>query len=361
MAIGPGIYKAQYENCSLDELEKELRELEKFLLSDELKEMRQEEIDRGVDDNNCITNVETEIEVLKELIANKKTNNSAFTSYVNMNCLEIKALIEEKFNLLKDKLAGKIDDNERENSGYLFWNCKTILRNIYMAYDKLTDKFKEELSSKEIADFMKKSDIIKTNENNWKDLDDIKSTFNLLLDDKNNDAVEDISTVIEKCMCGNELKINWKPDEKFQMVRCSNCNAEIKFRNPNLIEEKLDDIINKVVSGDPFWETTIKKYFDGLTTKNDNDKINFLKKIVKNKNLFNEFTKEILNSDDSERLFNKYNIISTVCPNCGTALTFLMPDGTRLYCNKCNKYYLNDNGNVGEETTSPYTRDDVLY
>lgn len=40
MAVGPGIYKVQYENCSLEELEKKLGELENFLLSDELKAIR---------------------------------------------------------------------------------------------------------------------------------------------------------------------------------------------------------------------------------------------------------------------------------------------------------------------------------
>ena len=40
---------------------------------------------------------------------------------------------------------------------------------------------------------------------------------------------------------------------------------------------------------------------------------------------------------------------------------FLEPDNTRLHCNKCDKYYINDNGSVGEETSTPYTRDDVLY
>lgn len=35
---------------------------------------------------------------------------------------------------------------------------------------------------------------------------------------------------------------------------------------------------------------------------------------------------------------------------------FLMPDGSHLYCNRCEKYYSNNNGNVGDETTSPYNK-----
>lgn len=49
------------------------------------------------------------------------------------------------------------------------------------------------------------------------------------------------------------------------------------------------------------------------------------------------------------------------CPNCGMPLMFLMPCGKVLSCDKCNKYFKNDNGKVGEETSSPYTRDNVLY
>ena len=40
---------------------------------------------------------------------------------------------------------------------------------------------------------------------------------------------------------------------------------------------------------------------------------------------------------------------------------FLKPDGTRLHCNKCNNYYMNDNDSVEKETSIHYTRDDVLY
>lgn len=37
MAIGPGIYFDKYKDYSLDELERELEELQKYLSSDELK------------------------------------------------------------------------------------------------------------------------------------------------------------------------------------------------------------------------------------------------------------------------------------------------------------------------------------
>lgn len=51
----------------------------------------------------------------------------------------------------------------------------------------------------------------------------------------------------------------------------------------------------------------------------------------------------------------------SVCPNCKDGLMYLEPDGSRLFCKRCNKYYINDNGKAGAETSSPYIRDDVLY
>lgn len=72
MAIGPNIFKEQYEGYTLEQLNKKLEELKIYLTSDELKQFRQKEIARGVDDNNCIANVETEIEVIEDLIREKE-------------------------------------------------------------------------------------------------------------------------------------------------------------------------------------------------------------------------------------------------------------------------------------------------
>ena len=58
---------------------------------------------------------------------------------------------------------------------------------------------------------------------------------------------------------------------------------------------------------------------------------------------------------------NNNNNNELICPNCKERLTLLMPGGTKLYCKKCEKYYLNNNGSVGEETTSPYNKKDVMY
>ena len=50
---------------------------------------------------------------------------------------------------------------------------------------------------------------------------------------------------------------------------------------------------------------------------------------------------------------NKNNIKILICPNCGTRLMRLMPDGKYLSCNKCNKNFANDNSKVGKECSLP--------
>ena len=50
-----------------------------------------------------------------------------------------------------------------------------------------------------------------------------------------------------------------------------------------------------------------------------------------------------------------------VCPVCGERLMFMMPSGQTLYCKKCKKYFVNDNGKVGKETTYPYVDKNADY
>lgn len=44
---------------------------------------------------------------------------------------------------------------------------------------------------------------------------------------------------------------------------------------------------------------------------------------------------------------NKLQIL--LCPNCGNRLCYSMPDGSYLFCNKCNKCFENNYGEVGTE------------
>lgn len=367
MAIGPGIYFNKYKDYSNDELERGLEKLQKYLSSDELKKARQEEIDKKIDDNNCIENVRTEIDVKKDLIKTKK----------------------EKFK------SGELNNNENHRCPI----CFSILK------EYVYGKIKGEINT-------------------------------------------------DKYIVGGCILRENNPT-----YYCSKCNYDYD-KNLNLMTETLEKVIESFIGNDPFWKDLLKEYFNKLTNKSEEEKISFLKKIALNKNLFNEFTKDILKSSNPEILFDKYNkpksefsqdelkdfffycmtekelekikkldlnrIISKIqsstyqvkyiesvgyifigegylilddgtepthyfakifnseeeakneiiniynekfltndilkCPSCDEKLMFLHPDGSYLYCNKCEKYYLNNNGEVGDETTSPYDKnDDVLY
>ena len=49
------------------------------------------------------------------------------------------------------------------------------------------------------------------------------------------------------------------------------------------------------------------------------------------------------------------------CPICKKKLNYMMPDGTTLCCNSCNKYFTNENGKVGQETSYPYIDNNADY
>ena len=40
---------------------------------------------------------------------------------------------------------------------------------------------------------------------------------------------------------------------------------------------------------------------------------------------------------------------------------FMEPDGNTLYYEKCEKFFKNNNGAVGKETTDPYLDENVIY
>ncbi len=83
---------------------------------------------------------------------------------------------------------------------------------------------------------------------------------------------------------------------------CSKCN---KFQNETIINQSVDELIKKVSGPDPFWQNSIKKYFDNLD-KTDEEKIIFLQNISLDKQVFNDFTKEINSVSNPNDIFDKY-------------------------------------------------------
>lgn len=81
------------------------------------------------------------------------------------------------------------------------------------------------------------------------------------------------------------------------------------------IEEKkfeisLSDIISFITSVDPFWTTTLSNYFEKLNEISDEEKMRFLIELVQDKNSFNEFTKEIVQTQNVRETYDKYKKIA---------------------------------------------------
>lgn len=131
MALGPGIFKEKYKDYSLEQLNNELDKLKKYLVSDELKQARQEEINEGIDDNNCITNVESNIEALETLIKEKE-NTSNKNGFIRKTILDengVEYEVEEQFALPdfeQIKWLGKIAEKLQINLDDLSTNSKRL-------------------------------------------------------------------------------------------------------------------------------------------------------------------------------------------------------------------------------------------
>ena len=65
-------------------------------------------------------------------------------------------------------------------------------------------------------------------------------------------------------------------------------------------------IIKEMNSSDPFWGNKVKEFFNNLTNISKEEQEKLIDKFINNKSLYNEFTKELLSSNNYNELFNKY-------------------------------------------------------
>ena len=81
---------------------------------------------------------------------------------------------------------------------------------------------------------------------------------------------------------------------------------------PNRFEISLSDIINFITNPDtdPFWASTLSNYFQKLNEISEEEKMRFLIELVQNKDSFNEFTKEIIQTQNVRETYNKYQKIA---------------------------------------------------
>lgn len=102
-----------------------------------------------------------------------------------------------------------------------------------------------------------------------------------------------------------------KKEVYYHVYKCLKCNQEktmsddsVKNSNSNL--EILNNMIIKLTESDVFWSETLKRFFDSLEEISETEKISFILKLQNNKELFNDFTKEIVKNNNSFEIFNKY-------------------------------------------------------
>ena len=77
------------------------------------------------------------------------------------------------------------------------------------------------------------------------------------------------------------------------------------FNENNL---SLEDLIKKMAGNDPYWQTILRKFFDEVTNKSENEKAEFLNRMLKNNKLTDEFLKDINIGGEANALFDKYNV-----------------------------------------------------
>ena len=75
-------------------------------------------------------------------------------------------------------------------------------------------------------------------------------------------------------------------------------------RNGNL--DPIQDFINKAYTPDSYWGDKIKEFFESLTIPTEEEKIELIKMFNENKELYNEFTKELTGLYNADELFSKY-------------------------------------------------------
>lgn len=114
---------------------------------------------------------------------------------------------------------------------------------------------------------------------------------------------------------GKEWKVfpnGEKREVYYHVYKCSKCGLKKEMSehdaNTNNFEDgAITEIIKKVVgTNDIFWQQTLEKYFNSLKGITTDEKIAFLVKLTNKKEIFNEFTKEIVKNEDSQNLYEKY-------------------------------------------------------
>lgn len=80
---------------------------------------------------------------------------------------------------------------------------------------------------------------------------------------------------------------------------------------PTRFAFELIDVINVIANNDSVLFTTLNNFFNELNKISEKDKIKFISELYQDKSSFNEFIKEIVQSNDYKEIFKKYQKIAT--------------------------------------------------
>ena len=80
---------------------------------------------------------------------------------------------------------------------------------------------------------------------------------------------------------------------------------------PKTYEINLADIIKFLSIANPSWENLLTEYLQKLPTVTDQEKMRFLVELIQDRASFNDFTREISNTQDVESTYNKYKQIAS--------------------------------------------------
>ncbi len=331
----------------------------------------------GVKMDNEFTQEEIEkLEVEVKNIVNKiaKLDNDSelrigqFFEMQNLTTNEMFYLVMRVLEMCKDNEIILVEKMPDADIG-LPWNCPRIKK------DNRKDLEMNIEEKKEIAKRIYKELGFETDNFQIEKIEEINADLFLPTDNQRGIGGVIIGNDGSYHVCGSINPLQYYIDEYKNGIRDNmESNESLKLSNGKYAED-----------------IETKQAFDGYMSKvnNYNEQVaNGEKTDVKMGDLLNEYTNTFYDESLEEKMkkteenFNNRekdtkidDLIDSIneklkdteppkflkCPICGENLMYMEPDATTLYCRKCNKYFKNNNGTVGEEASYPYTDPNAEY
>lgn len=225
-----------------------------------------------------------------------------FINYVGMTIDEMKNLVIQQEEQLKNKLNGDITEQEKASTGFLLWNCKMLFRNIYMICNKLVNNYKNELNDLEFKNYSQISNIIKNEQEKWINLDNIKETLNKLYSIKLSDINNDNNN---KKMIG-EMVIDSSAQLQFYDKICEMLEVDENYLLNH--QKRLENI-----SATYYWNS--EKGGAALIVADDGSYLGATSTIK-----FDEHLEKFKNGVENKH-FNQYKILKLKCRSCDQEIT----------------------------------------